>query len=321
MCPSVDSLSAIALSVVVSWRCSAPDSGRARRCARTTTGRRRCLRRFPRPGRRRRSDRAHGHRRRTHQGLHPRNDRRRRRHPRLRQRRLAGHLSRQRRAASSRRRRRAPTSHLYRNSRRRHVRGRHREGGRRRPGLGTGRLRRRLRQRRPRRSVRHLLRRSGALSQQRRRHLQPMSRVKADCRSSSPRWNTGARIPRLRSRRPPRSVRVGVRRVRRRDALPAGKPRRLLLERARRDVRPARSGRLAQHALSRQRRRHVQRRVREGRPPERTSCLRLHAARPRLRQRRLARCLRRQRLQPRRCCFTTTATARSRRSACRRASR
>ncbi len=42
---------------------------------------------------------------------------------------------------------------------------------------------------------------------------------------------------------------------------------------------------LAQRALPRQRRRHVHRRVREGGPPEGASGIRIHAARPRLRQR------------------------------------
>ena len=297
-----------------------PDAGRAGRCARTTTGRRRCLRRFPRSGRRRRSDRTHGHRRRTHQGLHPRNHWRRRRHPRLRQRRLARHFSRQRRPP------REPSPSDARagepsvsKPRRRHVCGRHREGGRRRTRMGTGRLRRRLRQRRRRRSVRHLLRRSGALSQQRRRHLH---RRHASERlvALQPALEYRSGIPRLRSRRPSGSVRVGVRLVRRRDTLPARKPRRLLLEGTRRDVRPARSGRLAEHAVSRQRRRHLQRRVRESWPPRRPAGLRLHAARPRLRQRPAGPMSTSPTTPPRRCSSTTTATARSRRSACRRAS-
>ena len=291
-----------------------------RRCARTTTGRRRCLRRFPRPGRRRRSDRAHGHRRRTHQGLHPRNDRRRRRHPRLRQRRLARHFSRQRRPPRAFSERHAAGEPSVSKSRRRHVRGRHREGRRRRTRVGTGRLRRRLRQRRRHRSVRHLLRRSGALSQQRRRHLHrrhPSERLVA----LQPTLEYRSGIPRLRSRRPSRSVRLGVRRVRRRDPLPARKPRRLLLEGTRRDVRPARSGRLAEHALSRQRRRHLQRRVRDGRPPDGPAGLRLHAARPRLRQRSAGPTSTSPTTPARRCSSTTTATERSRTSACRRASR
>ena len=64
----------------------------------------------------------------------------------------------------------------------------------------------------------------------------------------------GMRIPRLQSRRTARPVRLGVCRLRRCDALPAGQPRQLLLEGARRDVRPARSRGLSERALSRQRR-------------------------------------------------------------------
>ena len=144
--------------------------------------------------------------------------------------------------------------------------------------------------------IRHLLRRSGALSQQRRRHLHrrhPSERLVA----LQPALEYRSGIPRLRSRRPPGSVRVRpTSRSPMRPAIRAAAAA-TASGRARRDVRPARST-----------------------PAPRTCCFAatamatfsdvsekagllaarpafgFHAARPRLRQRPLARRLRRQRL-------------------------
>ena len=103
------------------------------------------------------------------QALHPRSRRLRRRVPRLRQRRLARHL-RAERHAPRRRAGRRDQSPVQEQSRR-HVHRRHREGRADAHRLGVRRHRRRLRQRRLRRPVHHLLRPERALSQQRRRHV------------------------------------------------------------------------------------------------------------------------------------------------------
>ena len=120
-----------------------------------------------------------------------RNDRLRRRADRLRRRRLARHLLRQRHDARGRSPRgQAPTAHLYRNKRRRHVRGRHRRAGLRQTGWGQGACVGDYRQRRPRRSLRHLLGPEPPVSQPRQRHVRghDRSRRAADARR---RWGTG----------------------------------------------------------------------------------------------------------------------------------
>ena len=96
---------------------------------------------------------------------------------------------------------------------RRHVHRRHREG---RPDpfrLGPGLLRRRLRQRRLRRPLRHLLGTERPLPQQRRRHVHRRLREGRGRGIGRP---LGRRLllPRLRPRRPPRSVRRELRELR-----------------------------------------------------------------------------------------------------------
>ena len=73
------------------------------------------------------------------------------------------------------------TSHLYRNLGRPEVPGRHGEGGPRAHGMGPGRLRGGLRQRRRRRSLRRLLRPQRALSQRGRRAASSRPRTRRAC--------------------------------------------------------------------------------------------------------------------------------------------
>ena len=105
------------------------------------------------------------------QEVHPRVDERRRRPVRLRQGWPARRLPGQR--ANRRDGRRSPqrAERAVAESGRRHLRRRHRQGRRRLPGMGHGRRRRRLRQRRLGRPVRDLLRPEPPLSQQRRRNV------------------------------------------------------------------------------------------------------------------------------------------------------
>ena len=89
---------------------------------------------------------------------------------------------------------------------RRHVHRRHREGRPDAHRLGVGGHRRRLRQRRLRRPVHHLLGPQRALSQQRRRHVHRRHRKGRPAADGRALW-VRLHLGRLRPRRPPRSVR------------------------------------------------------------------------------------------------------------------
>ena len=195
--------------------------------------------------------------------------------------------------------------------RRRDVRRRHREGGARRPGLGPGRLRRRLRQRRRRRPLRHLLR-PVVLYRNNGDGTFPTSTAKSGLVFAGPRWNTGAAFLDYdrdgvldlfvsayvayddATRYAPGS---------RRDCFWKGLP-----------VMCGPQGLAgSQNVLFRGKGDGTFADVSErGGPAEGEAGVRLHAARPRLRQRRLVRRLRGERFDARRCCSTTSATARSR---------
>ena len=105
------------------------------------------------------------------QAVPPGGDGRRRRVLRLRPRRLARHLPRERDEPRPRRPRPPAPELPLPQQPRRHVHRRHGEGGPHPFRLGTGLLRRRLRQRRLRRPLRHLLGEERPLPQQRRRHV------------------------------------------------------------------------------------------------------------------------------------------------------
>jgi hypothetical protein len=105
-------------------------------------------------------------------------------------------------------------------------------------------------------------------------------------------------LRRLRPRRPSRSLRRQLRRLRPQDrAAPRRRP--LHLQRHPRRLRPSRTGGRQEHSLSQQRRRHLRRCQREVRHVDCRRHLRPQRRRIRSRQRWLARHLRRQRLRPR----------------------
>ncbi len=135
---------------------------------------------------------------------------------RLRQRRLAGHLPRQRQQLRPRRPRSAARQLPLSQQPRRHVHRRHREGRVDPLGLGAGLLRRRLRQRRLRRSLRDLLGAQRPLSQQRRRHVHRRVRKGRRCRVGK-RLGRRLRLSRLRPRRPSRFLRRQLRELRSRQ--------------------------------------------------------------------------------------------------------
>ena len=155
------------------------------------------------------------------QAVPARGDGLRRRVLRLRQRRLARHLPRQRHQLRSRRPRPAARQLPLSQQPRRHVHRRHREGRADPLRLGTGLLRRRLRQRRLRRSLRHLLGPQRPLSQQRRRHVHRRVR-EGRRRGDGQRLGRRLLLPRLRPRRPPRSVRRQLRELRSRQGAAPG---------------------------------------------------------------------------------------------------
>ena len=86
--------------------------------------------------------------------------------------------------------------------------------------LGTGRVRRRLRQRRPRRSLRHLLGAEPPVPQPRRRHVRGRHRPRAGLQSTQAPLGRRLRVPRLRPRRPARSLRRQLHRLRSRRRRP-----------------------------------------------------------------------------------------------------
>ena len=197
---------------------------------------------------------------------------------------------------------------------RRLVRGRHRG---RRPaqsvGLGTGGLRRRLRQRRQHRSVRDLLRPQPSVSQ----HRAGTVRGRHRPRRRGERVHAlghGLRVPRLRSRRAARPVRRELHRSRSRDGADTGF-RRLSLEGRAGGLRAAGPQGWKERALPQPRRRHLCRRLGVVRHSQGERHLRTRRRHARLRQRRLDRHLRRQRLQSERALPQSSTTARSRTSA------
>ena len=145
-------------------------------------------------------------------------------------------------------------------TRRRHVRGRDREGGRERPAaepVRHGRGGRRLRQRRVRGPVRHELRRQHALSQQRQRHVCRRHRAR---RRGGRRLEHERRLRGLRQRRPPRSLRHALPGM----ELPAESPLRREEARIPRLLPPRQFRGDRQRPLPQQRRRHIRRRLGEG---------------------------------------------------------
>ena len=137
-------------------------------------------------------------------------------------------------------------------------------------GLGLGGHGGRLRQRRLRRPVHHLLRPERALPQQRRRHLHGRDGEGRPRRAARPlrlRLHLGG----LRPRRPPGPVRRLLPRHDAGEAAPARREPRLPLEGRARELRPARPAHRLRPALPQQRRRDVHRRERAVRasPPPR----------------------------------------------------
>ena len=102
--------------------------------------------------------------------------------------------------------------------------------------LGTGRVRRRLRQRRPRRSLRHVLGAEPALSQHRRRHVRRRDARRGIDRAAA--LGHRVRVSRLRPRRAARSVRRQLHRSRSRDDA-AALVRPVPIQGTRRRVRPS----------------------------------------------------------------------------------
>ena len=190
--------------------------------------------------RRRRTGRPHAAdrlRRRRHEELHHRGRRVWRGVPRLRQRRLARPVRPERHPPGGR-----AAGHdqsPVQEQSRRHVHRCDGEGRADADRVGIGRHRRRLRQRRLRRPLHHLLRPQRALSQQRRRHVHRRDRESRPApgrRALRLRLHLGG----LRSRRPPRSVRRQLPQHHAREAAQAGREPRLPLEGRARELRSAR---------------------------------------------------------------------------------
>ena len=191
-----------------------------------------------------------------------------------------------------------PTNHLYRNRGNGTFEDVTVRAGLARERLGTGRVRRRLRQRRPRRPVRHLLGPEPALPQPGRRHLR--GRHAPRRRRQRPHaLELGLRLSRLRPRRSARPLRRQLHRPRSlRHAAPLLGP--VPVQGPRGRVRPAGTARRQEPALSQSRRRHVRRRVGDVGHHARERHLRPRRRHARLRRRWLDRHLRRQRLEPER---------------------
>ena len=153
-----------------------------------------------------------------------------------------------------------PTSHLYRNKGDGTFEDVTAKAGVRRDRLGTRCHRRRLRQRRRRGSVRHLLRAESPVSQQRRRQLhRGHRRRRSEERARA--LGHGRRLHRLRSRRPSRPFRRQLHRSRSRHGADA-RLRAVPLQRRPGRLRTTGSARREERALSQQGRRHLRRRVR-----------------------------------------------------------
>ena len=156
---------------------------------------------------------------------------------------------------------------------RRHLHRCHGEGGPDAIGLGIGGHRRRLRQRRLRRSLHHLLRSERPLPQQRRRHVHRRDREGGPAAGRCA-LRLGLHMGRLRSRRPSRSLRRDVPEHDAREAAEARREHRLPLEGRAGELRSSRAAARIRPALSQQRRRHVHRRQpaigRRGAPRART---------------------------------------------------
>src|SRR6266850_2032040 len=247
---------------------------------------------------RRRPGRRHGLWRRHLEQVPARNDRHRRGGVRLRQRRLARSVFRER--FDPRRISAGPgadQSSLPEQARR-HVRGRHDESRACRERLGTGRLRRRLRQRRLRRSVRQLLGTEPLVSQPgeryvRRRHAQRGTHADAYAVGNR------LRVPRLRPRRPARSVRRQLHRPgsrHRADARVGPVP----LQRHQGRVRPAGGDGREERAVPQPRKRHVPGCVGARGHDAGEGHVRTRREHDRLRQRWLGRFVRGERLEPQR---------------------
>ncbi len=149
----------------------------------------------------------------AHQHLPHRNDGDRRGGARLRRRRVARHLPRQRHHARRVSQGPGTDEPPLSEPRERHVR---RRDGARGPGgqwVGTGCVRRRLRQRRPRRSVRHLLGPEPALPQPGQRHVRGRHAPRRG-RQRPQALELGVRLSRLRPRRTPRPLRRQLHRPR-----------------------------------------------------------------------------------------------------------
>ena len=178
---------------------------------------------------------------------------------------------------------------------RRHLHRRHGEGGTDAAGLGVRGHGRRLRQRRLRGPLSHLLRPQRAVPQQRRRHLHRRDR------EGRPRRGTRAlrlrlHVVGLRPRRAPRPLRRLLPRHHPGEAAPARREPGLPLEGRARELRAAWPAHGVRAPLPQQRRRHVHGREQGLRGRRRLGLLSHDRGRRRLRQRRLARHLRRLRL-------------------------
>ena len=186
------------------------------------------------------------------QAVPARGDGRRRGAVRLRQRWLARHLPGQRQQLRSSGRRSEADQLPVPQQSRRHLQRRHAEGGTHPFRMGTGLLRRRLRQRRLRRSVRQLLGSKRPLPEQRQRHLHRRHRSGGRGRARAS-MGCGLLLSGLRSRRAPRSVRLELRELRASPGSASGRQRLLPLQRDRRALRSARLRRGDQPPLSQSR--------------------------------------------------------------------
>ena len=270
-----------------------PERGRAPRSGRQS----RVLVSRARP--RCRPDGVHHLRREDHEPVSARDDRIGRRADRLRRRRPARHVPGQRHDARGLSERPGAAAAPVPEPRQRHLRGRHRPGRLARPvGLGPGRLRRRLRQRRPRRSVRDLLREQSPVPQHRARHVRGGDggqRPDSDQAAMGHRL----RVSRHRPRRPAGPVCRQLHRSRSGDRADA----RLGLVPVQRRpgrVRTAWTDRRQEPAVSEHGRRHVRRRVGQFGDHQGQRVVRARRRDAGLRQRRLDRHLRGQRLEPER---------------------
>ena len=259
-------------------------------------------------------------RRRRPQALHHRDQRRRRRAPRLRQRRLARRARAQRHAAGRRRARadrRGPRARRPRTA----STATDRDGtfedvtdasGLRPHRLGLVGLRRRLRQRRLARPVRHLLRPERPLPQPRAARFEDVTGRAPGLPTTGTRWGSGCTLRRLRPRRQARPVRRELPALRPRHRARAGAGRELPVEGDPRQLRAQGPAHRHEPALPQRGRRPLHATCPSARASRRSpAAMPMTADRRRLRRRRLDRHLRGLRLHRRRSSTATTATARS----------